>query len=197
MIPAPDNGFAEIGSDVKIYPLAKILGRDRITLGSHIMVDDFVFLGSHKRLVIGNHVHLASHASITGGGVCLCCDFVGISSGARILTGTDSFDGDGLTGPTIPAEYRSVVRGSVLIGAHTVIGANAVVLPNVKIGEGAIVGAGSIVTKDLDPWGIYVGSPARRVRTRPHERILEYEEKLIAQEGILRRFRTAAIFEEL
>src|SRR5450432_2149073 len=131
--------FAEIGHDVTIYPLAKIVHPASIRLGSHIVIDDFVFIGSHQELVLGNHVHVASHASITGGGVCICCDFSGISSGARILTGTDDFRGGGLTGPTVPARYRAVERGRTIIGAHAVIGANATVCPNVTVGEGATV----------------------------------------------------------
>ena len=188
----PLEGFAEIGSDVRIYPLARIIGRETITIGSHVVIDDFVFIGNHQRLVLGHHVHLASHCSITGGGVCILCDFVGISSGARILTGTDRFDGSGLTGPTIPEEFRSVERSRVSIGAHVVIGANAVVLPGVTIGEGAIAGAGAVVNKDLEPWGIYVGAPARRVATRPSQTILDYERRLIEREGLTtKRFRSA------
>src|SRR5437588_8229836 len=141
----PDTAFAEIGVDVTIYPLAKILGRGCIRIGSHVVVDDFVFIGNHQELILGNHVHIASHVSITGGGACICCDFSGVSTGARILTGTDNFRGGGLTGPTVPARYRAVQRGRVVIGAHAVIGANAVVCPDVTIGEGATVGAGSVV----------------------------------------------------
>jgi acetyltransferase-like isoleucine patch superfamily enzyme len=46
------------------------------------------------------------------------------------------------------------------------IGAKSVIMP-VTIGEGAVIGAGSFVNKDLDPWGIYVGSPAKKIGERP------------------------------
>jgi acetyltransferase-like isoleucine patch superfamily enzyme len=188
---AAHDAFAEIGEDVRIFPLAKIVGHDRIIIGSHVIIDDFVFIGNNEKLILGNHVHIASHASITGGGQCICCDFSGIASGARILTGTDRFQGGGLTGPTIPAEFRAVQRGKVMIGAHAIIGANAVVLPDIAIGEGATVGAGSVVTHDLAPWGIYAGVPAQRIGTRRSEEILELERRLVAQENIgARRFRS-------
>lgn len=151
-------------------------------MGSDLIIDDFVFLGAHRRLLIGNHVHIASHASITGGGDCVVCDFSGISSGARILTGTDDFTGGGLTGPTIPPEFRKLERGRVVIGRHAIVGANAVVLPNIVIGEGATVGAGAVVTRDLDSWGIYVGAPARRVGERSSEDILRMESELLARQ---------------
>ena len=196
MADLPGRVFAEIGSDVRIFGAAKILGTGNIVIGSHVIIDDFVFIGNHRRLILGNHVHVASHASITGGGDCICCDFSGVSSGARILTGTDDFGGDGLTGPTIPAQFRAVERGRVVIGAHAVIGVNAVVCPNVIVGEGATVGAGAVVIRDLEPWGIYVGAPARKIRDRRRDVILEFENTLAAAENLSRRFRTAAALDE-
>ncbi len=179
-----DEQFAEIGNNITIYPGARILNRPSITVGSNVIIDDFVFIGQHRRIIIGNHVHIASHASITGGGECICCDFSGISSGARILTGTDDLAAGGLTGPTIPPDLRAVIRGRVGIGPHAVIGANAVVLPNVVIGTGAIIGAGSVVTRSLDAWGIYTGAPARQIGTRDATKTLALEAELFAREGV-------------
>lgn len=55
----------------------------------------------------------------------------------------------------------------VYIGDGTWIGAGAIVLPGVKIGKGCIIGAGSVVTKNCEDHGLYVGSPAKRVRDLP------------------------------
>jgi acetyltransferase-like isoleucine patch superfamily enzyme len=177
------NGLARQGTNVTIFPGARLLGRDRIHIGSNVIIDDFVFIGTHAELTIGSYVHIASHASITGGGICTLADFVGISSGARILTGTDDFGGGGLTGPTIPAELRAVERGSVTIESHVLVGANAVVLPNVTLGEGAAIGAGSVVTESLAPWQVYVGAPARPVKARPREGLLARERELYLRYG--------------
>ena len=54
-------------------------------------------------------------------------------------------------------------NGSVTVGDGTWIGARAVVLPGVKIGAGCDIAAGALVTRDCEPDGLYVGSPARRV----------------------------------
>ena len=177
------NDFMRQGVSVTIYPGARVLGRERIAIGSHVVIDDFVFIGTHAELVLGSYVHVASHASITGGGTCVIGDFSGISSGARLLTGTDDFAGAGMTGPTIPDEFRAVERGTLTIESHVVVGANAVVLPNVTIGEGAVVGAGSVVTESLAPWFVYVGAPARAVKPRRRDLILAEERALYERYG--------------
>jgi acetyltransferase-like isoleucine patch superfamily enzyme len=174
------SAFISVGVNVKIYPLVKIVAPNNITIGSHVIIDDFVFIGRHKKLQIGNHVHIACHASITGGGETILDDFVGVSSGTRILDGTDSFAGDGLTNPTIPDKYRSVIRGRVILEKHVLVGMNCTILPGVTIGEGTVVGAGTVVTRSLDPWGLYVGNPARRVKDRPSDVIRRYEAELLS-----------------
>jgi galactoside O-acetyltransferase len=165
-------GVAGFGEDVRIYPLTRLTQPERITAGSHVLVDDFVFLQGGQGLRIGSYVHIAAFASVTGGGEAAIGDFCGIASGARILTGSDRFDGSGLIGPTVPPQLRSVERCKTVLGAHAFVGANAVVHPGVSIGEGAIVGSGSVVLADVAPWTVNVGAPARPVGQRPSELIL-------------------------
>lgn len=55
---------------------------------------------------------------------------------------------------------------SIILGNDVWIGANSIVLPGVKIGDGAVIGAGSIVTKDVPPYAIAVGNPAKVKRYR-------------------------------
>jgi putative colanic acid biosynthesis acetyltransferase WcaF len=52
------------------------------------------------------------------------------------------------------------------IGRYAWICARAIVAPGVNLGEGAILGIGSVATKDLEPFGIYLGHPARKVKER-------------------------------
>jgi len=66
---------------------------------------------------------------------------------------------------------------------HALLGTNAIVFPGVTIQEGAIVAAGSIVTKDCDPWGIYMGAPAKKVKERRRDNVLSLEKDLIQKYG--------------
>src|ERR1044071_1377159 len=176
-------GFRHIGSNVKVYKLAIILSPENVTLGSDIIIDDFVFIGAHQRLVLGNRVHISSHSSITGGGRVLMSDFSGMGSGARLISGTDDFTEGRLNGSSIPQEFRQTHRGTIILEPHAIIGTNAVVLPDVTVGEGATVGAGSVVTESLEPWGVYVGAPARRIKTRPRDLVLANEQRLYEKYG--------------
>ncbi len=56
--------------------------------------------------------------------------------------------------------------GDVIIGDRAWIGYGALILPGVKIAEGAVVGAGSVVTKDVEPYTIVAGNPARKIKDR-------------------------------
>jgi len=56
--------------------------------------------------------------------------------------------------------------GVTTIGDHVWIGSRAIILGGVTIGEGAVIGAGAVVTKDIAPWRIAVGNPAREIKDR-------------------------------
>jgi len=64
-------------------------------------------------------------------------------------------------------QYVPEATGAIMINEDAWIGAGAIILPNITIGEGAIVGAGSVVTKDVSPYTIVVGSPARPISKLP------------------------------
>lgn len=153
-----------------IHPTARIVGDGPISYGDPVLIDDFVLIVARAPISIGHHVHIACFASITGGERVEIGDFASVSQGARLLTATDDFQGSGFGNSTVPAEYRNVRRAPVTIGRFCVVGANSVVLPGVTLGEGATVGACSVVTRDLKPWGVYIGN--HRVAERNREGVL-------------------------
>ena len=96
------------------------------------------------------------------------------------MQSTDSYLGDGLTNPTIPPKFRAkVTYSTVELGRHVVVGSGCVIHPNVLLGDGVAVGSMSLVTKSLDPWGVYVGIPVRRIKDREKTTILEFERQLL------------------
>jgi galactoside O-acetyltransferase len=171
-------GFLKIGEDVVIWPLAKIINPANIAIGDSVIIDDYVLLASGPRTVLGSFVHIASFTSITGGGEFVMDDFSGLSGGVRVYTGNEDYGGGSLTNPAVPFPYRVPIRSFVHIKKHAIIGSNTVILPGVTIGEGAVVGANSLVNKDCEPWTVSFGSPAKRVRRRPSEKIAELESQL-------------------
>lgn len=164
-------------SDVKTFEYTKIIGLENIEFGKKIIIDDFVLIYAKKRIKIGNYVHIASFSSITGGNELELGDFSAISQGCRILTATDDFKYHGFGNSTIANQFRNIKSLPIKIGKYCIIGANSVVLPGVTIGEGATVGANSVVTKDLAPWGIYIGNT--KVATRDKEAVLKNYENFL------------------
>jgi len=170
--------FAYVGSDVTIWPLAKLVSPGVISIGNSVIIDDFVFLVGGVKTSIGNFIHIASFTSVTGGGEFIMEDFSGLSSGVRVYTGNEDYSGNSMTNPTVPYPYRVPNRSFVRIKKHAIIGSNAIIMPGVIIGEGAVVGANSLVTKDCKPWIVYAGTPVRELHSRPSEKILALEERL-------------------
>lgn len=177
--------FRRRGRDVTVHSPIVIVHPENLVLGSRVILDALSFLNAGKGLFLGNCIHVATMASIIGGGFCVLEDFVGVCAGARIITGTDEIDGQGLVGPTVPQELRSFHRSFVVCGKHAFLGTNCVVHPGVTIGEGTVVSSGAVVTKDLEPWGIYQGAPARRVKDRPRERMIELERRACETLGLV------------
>lgn len=58
------------------------------------------------------------------------------------------------------------IAGSIAIGDYVWIGAGSVILPGVTIGEGAVIGAGSVVSRDIPPYSIAAGIPAKVIKPR-------------------------------
>lgn len=179
-----NSEFKFCGKDVKVFDFCKIINKNNFSIDDYSQLDDFVFINSGQLCQIGKFVHISSFSSIIGGGEFSIGDFSGLSAGCRIITGSDDFDGSFLSNPTVPAEYKNVKIGKVKIGKHCILGSNSVILPDVDIPDGVTIGAGSIVSKQLEPWGIYVGFNPKKVGERSMDGIIDLEKKLKLQLGI-------------
>jgi len=156
---------------LKTFEYTKIIGIENIKFGKYIIIDDFTLIYAKEKISIGNYVHIASFTSISGGGELNIEDCCAISSGCRIITGSDDFKDGGFGNSTINNKFRNLSMKKIHIKKFAIIGGNSVILPGITIGKGASVGAGSVVTKDLEPWGIYVGN--KRIGWRNKKEVLK------------------------
>ena len=170
--------FKSIGKDVTIYPLAKIICPEEISIGNSVIIDDFVFLYGKGGVTIGDFVHLASFTLITGGAGLILEDFVSISGGVEFYTKNEDYSGMWMCNPAMLEKYRGPISGGIHVEKHVIVGANSVILPRVHIGEGVAIGANSLVIRNCEPWTIYAGTPARPIRERIRDRIPELEKQL-------------------
>jgi acetyltransferase-like isoleucine patch superfamily enzyme len=165
-------GFCRVGTNVRVAKNCTIIGMQNISIGDNVRVDGpTVMSASSGYINIGSHVHVGGMAFLAGGGGIELGDFSGLSQGVRIYSTSDDYSGAALTN-------LNVKVAPVNLGRHVIVGSGSVVLPGCSIGEGASVGALSLVTKSLGPWGVYFGTPARRLRARSR-RLLKLEEELM------------------
>ena len=77
-----------------------------------------------------------------------------------------------------PSQNDLPLKGDTVVGNDVWIGQNVTILPGVHIGDGAIIGANSVVGSNIDPYTIVVGNPARPIRKRFDEELIDIMEKL-------------------
>jgi acetyltransferase-like isoleucine patch superfamily enzyme len=172
-------GFKSIGNNVKIKKNVGIFFTENVSIGNNVRIDDFtIIVASGSDVIIGNNVHIAANCYIAGSDGFEMKDFSGLAPGVMIFSGSDDYSGKKLTNPTIPKKYTGGICGKVTLEKHVIIGAGTVILPKIIIGEGSSVGAMSLVTKSLPPWGIYFGTPAKKLRERSKE-LLNLEAEIL------------------
>jgi acetyltransferase-like isoleucine patch superfamily enzyme len=150
------------GNGVQIGRGAMVKHPETIEIGDGVFVGEQAFLQGRfdGTCVIGDHAWLGPHSYFDARHLEIG-EYVGWGPGARVL-------GSKHTGlpADVPIIGTDLVIKPVRIGAWADVGVNAVLLPGVTVGKGAIVGAGAVVTKDVAPFAIVVGVPARFMRWR-------------------------------
>lgn len=104
----------------------------------------------------GDRVGIADGAIIYNTSLLSVEDHATISQEAYICGATHDYEQPGF--PLISFE--------MIIGRYAWIAARASVLPGVRVGDGAVLALGSVATKDMEPWTIYAGVPARSLKPR-------------------------------
>jgi dTDP-4-amino-4,6-dideoxygalactose transaminase/acetyltransferase-like isoleucine patch superfamily enzyme len=154
------NPLTSISTDVKLganVRLSKFINLYGCEIGDETKIGAFVEI--QKNASIGNRCKISSHTFV--------CEGVVIEDNVFIGHGV-MFINDLYPRATNPnGELQTEVDWKVeptRIGRGASIGSNATILSNVKVGENAIVGAGSVVTKDVPPFAVVAGNPARVLR---------------------------------
>ena len=116
-----------------------------------------------NKISIGKNVGINSNTYINGVGEIEIGDYVLMGVGIMITSGEHpTNDRD------VPVFFGQVIPNKVIIEDDVWIGSNTCILPGVKIKKGCVIGANSVVTKnmELEEYGIYAGSPAKKIGSR-------------------------------
>lgn len=125
-----------------IHWRAEFYAPENIVIGEYCTIGDSCFLDGRSGITMGNSVNLGSHVSIF----------------------TREHDVD--------SPYFAETGAPVVVGDHAWVSSHAIVLPGVTVGEGAVVAAGAVVVRDVEPFMVVGGNPARPIR--PRNRDLRY-----------------------
>ena len=160
-------GFAYVGDNVRIAKNSTIVGLGNISIGHNSRIDSFCkIIVPEGRLTIGAFVHIAPSVLLVARGGIEIGDYAGLSHQVAVYSVNDDYSGEAMIGPCVDAALTNPTIAPVRIGRHCVVGASSVVFPGCDIGEGSITGAMTLVNRPLEPWGMHVGTPARRIRDR-------------------------------
>lgn len=147
IMPIKKNSLAECGEKVFIGENSSITYKN-VHIGNDVSIGfKACFLSTKAQIFIGDHVMLGPNV--------------------LIITGNHRID--------IIGRYMKDIKESekfpeddqdVIIEDDVWIGANAIILKGVIVGEGSVIAAGSVVTKNIEPYSIYAGVPAKKIKNR-------------------------------
>lgn len=124
-----------------IQPRVIIVHAERITSGTHLGINSGTYINGVGGIELGSNVLIGNNVTI--------------SSGQHPIEGEF---------PTIFS--RIVIPKKIIINDDVWIGAGAVIMPGITLGKGSVIGANAVVTKDTDDYSVYVGVPAKKIRSR-------------------------------
>ena len=172
-------GFKYLGKNVLVSDKASIYNADQIEIGDNSRIDDFcVISGSVK---IGQFNHFTAMCLVAGGQPGIFFeDFCTLAYGVKVFSQSDDYSGGTLTNSLIPKKFKNETYENVYLCKHVIVGAGSIIMPGVNVAEGCSIGAMALVNRSTEPWGIYVGSPAIRLRERKKD-MLKLEQEFLKE----------------
>jgi len=161
-----------MGKNVLIDVNVVLWNPKNLRVGDYTHIDTNVKIEAGNSVSIGAYVHVASNVLLQGGSSLSIADYADIAAGSLIYSAVNHYtDGESDTyyemSSCAPADTQFIWQAPVRIERSAFIGMNSVIMPGVTVGEGAIVGACSFVNRDVPPYDIVAGSPARKIKERP------------------------------
>lgn len=160
---ALSGGALRIGKSPNMRYLPRLRYRDgTIEIGDRLFTRCGVVLDAQSGMIeIGNDVSVNDYSILLGHGGVRIGDNTRIAAHVVIVSFEHSYED-----PTILIRDQPIKKGRVVIGKDVWIGAGAKVLAGSNIADGCVIGANSVIKGTTEPFGVYVGSPARLVKRR-------------------------------
>lgn len=149
------NNYCKLGSLVPF----RIESLNKLSIGAHSYgtINVEVFLAQNEKLTIGDRCSIASNVKFLLGG-------------EHKYTCISTYPYKSID---LKMGYESISKGEILIKDDVWIGYNSLILSGVTIGQGAVIAAGSVVVKDVPPYAIVGGNPAKIIKYRFDKEVID------------------------
>jgi Acetyltransferase (isoleucine patch superfamily) len=171
--PSPQTRYP-IPEQTRLVYLKTIIKNPNIIVGDYTYYDDFENPENFEKNIL-YHFDFIGDQLIIG-------KFCSIASDVKFIMNGGNHRTDWLTNYPFPVfgnGWESAMpdswpfKGNTVIGNDVWIGYGATIMPGIKIGDGAIIGAQSVVTRDVPPYSIVGGNPAKEIRKRFEDSVIE------------------------
>lgn len=152
-----------LADDVVIGNFCRILaGKGKIELGSKCYIHPFSTLRAQNGFIrMGKECSINPYSIIHGEGGVTFGDFVRVGSHVILVSATHVYDD-----VSVPIHFQGSKSKGIVVEDDVWIGGGSTILDGVRVGRGSIIGAGSVVNKDVPPFSIVGGVPAKVIRMR-------------------------------
>jgi acetyltransferase-like isoleucine patch superfamily enzyme len=154
-----------IGKSLRLFAFPRLAyATGEISLGSNLTMGQvLISVAPNSRLSIGQNCFINDYSRIVSSYGCFIGNNVMIGELVSILDSDHALDQS-----EIPMTTQGFVGAPIVVEDDVWIGRGVAILKGVRIGKGAVIGANAVVNRDIPPYSIAVGVPARVVKMRSH-----------------------------